>query len=146
MPRPIASILPSPRRVRPAAAIRAIASIEVRIRFIAKPFSTDSACAMLRIDNGSTASITDAEPRTLRASMSMDAAIPESRAALAYLTTRKSRSTRRYRPAMTSREITGLCSLCCCQAQRRLTGSAPVMTDTIANSSPYGMLREYCRT
>src|SRR5262249_5817633 len=114
-------------------------------RFIAKLFSTDSACAKLRIDNGSMASVTDAEPRILRASISMDAAIAESRTALAYLTTRKSRLTRRYRPAMTSRGITGLCSLCCCQAQWRLNGSVPVMTETIANSSQYGMLREYWR-
>ena len=56
-PNPIAANVPRPRRARPAVATRATAIREVRIRFIAKPIMRLSACPMLRIDRGRTASV-----------------------------------------------------------------------------------------
>ena len=125
-PKLSASTLPSAPRASPAATISAIASKEDRIRFIAKPLIRLSACAMLRIDRGSTASVTRAEPRSRRASSSIDAAIAESRAALTYLTTRKSLPEQAEQPGhdRAGRSSAGAR----CAAPRpswRLTGSVP---------------------
>ncbi len=132
---------------RPARLASEISSTEiqtVRIRFSEKLISRFSACPRLRIDRGSTASVTLVYPRSLRASKSIETAAADSSPTLKYIPTRKSLSMNRCSPARISREMTGRCSLCWAQVQRRLTGSCPLITDTSMKSSMYGMFRAYC--